>query len=117
MHAVGGEVVDLGGPLVGRGGVFFGMGGVIREEKLVVGGGGFFGKIRGVLRRVWVLACVSTPVVLGVSGYFEDKYSEVLPKVMVSLALHVPRGGSGGGEVYSPILGRVGLYSIKSGER
>ena len=72
MHAVGGEVVYLGGPLVGREGVFFGMGGVIREEKLVVGGGVFFYAIRGVLRGVWVLACVSAPVVLGVSGCFGD---------------------------------------------
>ena len=97
--------------------MFFGMDVVIREEKLVVGGGVFFYAIRGVLRGVWVLACVSAPVVLGVSGYFEVEFSEVLPGVMVSLALHVPRGGSGGGEVYSPILGGTGLYSIKSGER
>ena len=69
------------------------MGGVIREEKLVVGGGVFFCAIRGVLRRVWVLACVSAPVMLGVSGYFEDNFSKVLPKVMVSLAPHVPGGG------------------------
>ena len=114
MHAVGGEVVDLGGPLVGMGCVFFGMGGVIREEKLVVGGGVLFGAFRGVLRRVWVLACVSAPVLLGVSGYFEDKYSEVLPKVMVSLALHVLRGGSGGGEVYSPILVGGGVILDKN---
>ena len=69
------------------------------------------------LSRVWVLVCVSAPVLLGVSGCFEDTFSEVLRKVMVSLALHVPRGGLGGGEVYSPILGGTGLYSIKSGER
>ena len=49
MHAVGGEVVDLGGPLVGREGVFFGMGGVIREEKLVVGGGVFLVQSGGCL--------------------------------------------------------------------
>ena len=107
----------LGGPFGGRGGVLFGMGRVIREEKLVVGGGRFFGKIRGVLKRVWVLACASAPVVFGVSGCFGDKLSEVWHELMVSLDIRVPRGGSGGWEVYSPILGRAGLYFLQSGER
>ena len=46
------------------------------------------------LSRIWVLVFVSAPVLLGVSGCFEDTFSEVLRKVMVSLALHVPRGDS-----------------------
>ena len=40
----------LGGPFGGRGGVLFGMGRVIREEKLVVGGGRFLVKLGGCLR-------------------------------------------------------------------
>ena len=52
-----------------------------------------------------MLACVSAPVVFGVSGCFGDELSEVWHELMVSLDIRVPRGGSGGGEVYSPIMG------------